>query len=463
MKIASSSFVLRRLGALPVLLLFGVLPLRSEEPAASFLLETITIEGAQPAAARIVRAESLLEEGHSYSEEDLRQAVYRIQRLPIVLESSFALRKGSERGAYELVIQVRQARRFFFDHSIRSSHFAEPVALDSAPGVENSVSLPGLVGVRQFVGRTGLLFGALDSKEGVQAGYTQYDLLGRGIVASIGYSWGGACCTTEVVPYGLDPGFTAWGGNVQERASLSLVVPLNGSHSLQIGLFDRRGDVDRQRRILEPQIGLPGEEFLDADEVVEQRLTARWVYDTTDDPLLPTRGLSLSAGIEAGALSIRGLRLLRFGDDPFGPPQPRPRSDAETVSAVLAVVRYWPVTPRQTVSANGRLSAGHSWLENVQLSGDEVTPGDDVDVDVYGASAGIQHTVSLWRGRQPGGFGDLRLETSATIGHESTAPDLGIATTPLTRLEVSTGLVFRNQWGRLRWQVTYLDFQGDTP
>lgn len=434
-----------------------------EEPA-RFLLETITIEGAQPAAARIVRAESLLEEGRSYSEEELRQAVYRIQRLPIVLESSFALRKGGRRGAYELVIQVRQARRFFYDHTVRLSRFGEPLSIDSLLGEEDTVSLPGLVGLRQFVGPTGVLFAALDSQEGLQVGYSQYDLFGRGIVASLGYAWTGACCVTEVVPYGLDPRFTAWDFDTQQRLTLNLAVPLSGRQSVQLAAAGRRGEARLGRRVLVPETGLSifDDGRLDADELTELQLATRWVYDTTDDPLLPTRGLSFAAGIEAAALRLDGVEVLRYDTLP-GPLRvlELPDQESETVSAVVTAARHWPLTPRQTVSATGRASAGRSWLRNVQDLGRRLEPGQEVDadVDVYGVAAGVRHAVSLWRGRQPHGFGDLSLESTVEAGRETASPDLGFTATPLTRLEVSTGLVYRHQWGLLRLQLTYLDLQ----
>src|SRR5688572_16956050 len=68
-----------------------------EEPApepARFLIEKIVVEGPKPAPANIVRAETLLKEGELYTEEQLRQAVYRVHHLPFVLDASFALRKG---------------------------------------------------------------------------------------------------------------------------------------------------------------------------------------------------------------------------------------------------------------------------------------------------------------------------------------------------------------------------------
>src|SRR5512143_1105438 len=102
------------------------MPARSEEPAqepARFLIEKITVQGPKEAAANIVRAETLLRPGGSYTEDQLRQAVYRVHRLPFVLDATCSLRKGSRRGAYELLIEVEPARWFFYDAWVRAFAF----------------------------------------------------------------------------------------------------------------------------------------------------------------------------------------------------------------------------------------------------------------------------------------------------------------------------------------------------
>src|SRR5215207_2079531 len=108
-------------------LLLATLPAQAQEETpqepARFLIETVTVEGPKEAPANIVRAETLLREGGTYTEDQLRQAVYRVHRLPFVLDASFSLRKGSQRGAYELVIQANTARWFFFDRGIHIARF----------------------------------------------------------------------------------------------------------------------------------------------------------------------------------------------------------------------------------------------------------------------------------------------------------------------------------------------------
>jgi hypothetical protein len=441
------------------LLLLAALPALAQEEAplsepARFLIETITVEGPKEAAANIVRAETLLRPGESYSEEQLRQAVYRIHHLPFVLDASFALRKGSRRGAYELVISVQPARWFFFDHQIRAFEFGEPLNLEESLGNDSAVNADGLVGARLFVGRSGVAFVSLDSDEGVQLGFTQYDLLHRGIIASAGYSRN-LCCLTEVLPLALDPSFASWEFDNSSKVSLGLSIPLAEAQSFQVSVSERTGNAQTRRNILlsssrpEPTFFIGG----GGGDLIYRRAEAKWVYDTSDDPILPTRGWSVSAGVEAARFASRRLSILRFDDTSPGFERLpiRPFRSREVVGAVSAL-RHWSPTARQTLSVQGRLVAGRSEVENLGF-GSGPAPG--VDVDSYGATVGAQHALTLKRSRGVGRFTDLRLESGVEIGVEKTSPDFGPS--PLKRFMAYTGLVFRNQWGRVRATFSYLD------
>jgi hypothetical protein len=457
-----STMSLRAFAVLFVLLAGG-LPAWSEEPAqepARFLIEKITVEGPKEAAATIVRAETLLRAGESYTEDQLRQAVYRVHRLPFVLDASFSLRKGSRRGAYELLIEVEPARWFFFDAWIRAFVFEQPLVLrdETVRGDRSSLALVGLAGARHFVGRSGVMFAAVDSQEGIQVGFTQYDLFHRGILASAGISrdW---CCVTEVLPLGLDPTFSSWSFNETVRYSLGLSIPLSGPQSIQFAVSDRRGDHGTQEEVLEPRGQREALRFMTGDDLSYRRAEAKWVWDTSDDPVVPTRGLSVSTGLEASRFAARNLILDVL--DPHDP-QILARSRAsslrsEQVVGAVSVIRHWPLTPRQTVSVQGRLSAGRSRVETLDLEGD-VSNG---DADTYGGSVGVDHAVTLRRSRAVGSLDDLRLESGVEVGAETVSPHT--SPSPLRRIAIHTGLIFRNAWGRARVTLSYINFRKGAP
>jgi hypothetical protein len=443
-----------------LLLLFTALPAwgQEEEPSTPretdrFLIEKITVEGPKQAAANIIRSETLLREGGTYTEEQLRLAIYRIHRLPFVLDASFALRRGSRRGAYELVIEAKPARWFFFDTSVHAFRFGEPLNLEEDsftidPSMRSSTTVQGLVGARLFVGRSGVLFGALDREEGIQAGFTQYDLFHRGILASAGYSRN-VCCVREVLPLALDPNFSSWSFKSSEKLSLGVAIPLGGRQSVQVSFSERRGDFGTRTSVLNE---LPPEQvmvFLGQGTLSYRRAEAKWVYDTSDDPFLPTRGFSLSAGLEASRFDTENL--FRFRPAPF-PPEPLPPSHAEEVVAAVSAIQHWPLTRRQTLSLTGRLFRGRSRLEN--LAGDEEILAANLDTE--GFSVGLQHALTLKRSRRAGNFTDLRLETGIELGVESNGTHF-LGPSPLRRFAASMGLVFRNQWGRVRATFSYLD------
>jgi hypothetical protein len=454
-----------------LLLLFTALPAwgQEEEPSTlqeteRFLIEKITVEGPKQAAANIIRSETLLREGGTYTEEQLRQAIYRIHRLPFVLDASFALHKGSRRGAYELVIEARPARWFFFDHSIHAFRFGEPLDLEENsftldPSMRSSTTLQGLVGARLFVGRSGVLFGALDSEEGIQAGFTQYDLFNRGILANVGYSRN-ECCIREVLPLALDPTFSSWSFTSSERFSLGLAIPLGGRQSIQVSASERRGDAGTRRSVL---VESPTDQtafFQGVGTLSYRRAEAKWVYDTSDDPLVPTRGFSISAGLEAARLE--SPNLVEFPGAPSTEAQTAafPSSESEELAAAASMIKHWPITRRQTLSLTGRLFKASSRLENLILASEERVIR-SLDLDTFGGSVGVQYAVAVKRSRKAGNFSDLRLESGVEIGVESNRLDLGPS--PLRRFAASLGLVFRNQWGRVRATFTYLDLGSILP
>jgi hypothetical protein len=455
-----------------LLLLFTALPAwgQEEEPSTlqetdRFLIEKITVEGPKQAAANIIRSETLLRAGGTYTEEQLRLAIYRIHRLPFVLDASFALRRGSRRGAYELVIEARPARWFFFDHSIHAFRFGEALDLEEKsfttdPTMRSSATLQGLVGARLFVGRSGVLFGALDSEEGIQAGFTQYDLLHRGILANVGYSRN-ECCIREVLPLALDPTFSSWSFTSSERFSLGLAVPLGGRQSIQVSASERRGDAGTRRSVL---VESPPEQtgfFQGVGTLIYRRAEAKWVYDTSDDPLVPTRGFSISAGLEAARLE--SPNLVEFPGVPSSTEVQTaafPSSESEELAAAASVIKHWPIARRQTLSLTGRLFKARSRLENLILASEERVVR-SLDLDTLGGSVGVQYAVAIKRSRKAGNFSDLRLEAGVEMGVESNRLDLGPS--PLRRFAASLGLVFRNQWGRVRATFTYLDLGSILP
>lgn len=437
---------------------------RAEEPPvpepARFLIETITVETPRKNAAGIIESETLLKEGGTYTEDDLRRAVARVHRLPFVLDASFSLRKGSERGSYELVIQAQTARWFFFDRSVHLVSFDQLYALgDIGDDDTFSTAHSGLVGGRVFVGRSGVAYASWGFQNdlgsdatGIQAGYTHYDLFDRGVVADVSVARHD-CCSTEVLPFGIDPELSSWDWSTDDQLAVKVAVPLALHRSLQVGWTERRGTASSRRRVLEPVWNTVYDDVIEGEQD-SRNLEARWVQDTSDDPILPSRGTVYAAGLEYASYDSHDVRIRRFVQDPDGVFHPaevidQPASRGEQLVAAASAVRHWSVTPKQSVSAGGRLSAGRA-RSNLQIAGVRYVS----EFDFYGASVSARHLLRLWAMRKPDDLGDFYLDTTVTYGVEgSWAYDAD----ELETLELTTGLLFRNPWGRLRLVFTFLD------
>lgn len=397
--------------------------------AARFLIEAVAVEGAKETLARIVAAETLLDEGGSYTEADLRQAVARVHRLPFVVDATFALRKGSERGAYVLVIQVEPARWFFFEHQSQVSW--TNFSVGRQPEQNGSFDTQaGVIGARAFLGRSGVLFGSTGYRDDLetastQVGYTQYDLFGRGVVATAFFSSDYSCCGVvgDEVLFDSD--------RKRSQLGLDLAVPLSRFHALQIDWSEWRDEADLSGFLdVGPEVDLAG-----------RTVELRWVRDTSDDPLLPRQGSVFSAGLEYGHQES-------FAFDSF-PSQDLDLFDIESYTADVTATRHWPLTARQSVSAGGRV-----FFEQVEVDGGAVFLRPETER--LGGSISGRHLFRLWTLREPGNLGDLYLETGASFGQNHISPDAGFLLGDTLRLELSTALIYRSQWGRVRLNFAYI-------
>ncbi|MCP4898981.1 MAG: FtsQ-type POTRA domain-containing protein, partial [bacterium] len=162
--------------------------LRLEE--GQFLIESISVDGLRTLTREIVVSESRLVPGRKYVESDLRDASHRIRRLPLVLDVEFSLRRGSERGRFELVILVRESRLWFWGLDVSAARWDEPVVVQGFDQTSTIVASNALIGRRFRAGRHGLVHAALGGPDGmVNAGYTHYDLLNRGGVLNLTYGF----------------------------------------------------------------------------------------------------------------------------------------------------------------------------------------------------------------------------------------------------------------------------------
>jgi hypothetical protein len=381
---------------LALCLLTGLAPAsaRAQEDPPHFLLERIAVEGMKRAGAdRLVVAESQLREGSAYSEDDLRQAVYRIKRLPFILDADFTLRKGSERGRYELMIGVEEVKPVFFQ-------FAADFELSERPrgfgGFRERLIDSGIVGVRYFVNSHDLAFATWNPDGYVNLGYTRYNLFGRGGYASLQAS-------------GESDG-------TYRTVALTAAVPVSGNHALRSTTS-----------------------WYHSDYATAWGQGLEWLYTSTDDPLLPSSGVE---GTVRAAYDSGHIKAVVREDGTVG------EIGDKTVGTSASIRRHWPVTLRQSVSAGAAANYIRSRADRDSFLGAAGTQRKS-----YSGGADIGYAVSLLRTQGLGPRRDLRVE--AGLFYADQYYDGGFYRDRGRGWGASLGLVFRNAWSLIRVGLRY--------
>jgi hypothetical protein len=423
------------------------------QEAGRFQIESITIEGGRREATRgIVIEESRLTTGREWTERELREAIYRIRRLPFIVRADFVLRRGSARGLYALAITVEETRPFFFSREadlVATSSERISTSLGYGYGRGTNLDSRATAGARLFVGARNVLFGSANNDEGFQAGYTRYGLFGRGGSATVSLAHSSFCCSHEVLPLALDPGAVVWSVESGDTAALSVLLPLSGNQSLRGAASVSRRDAASRRGLFDA-LFTAQPTFLAGERRESRRAELKWFYDTADDPLFPTQGVTVSGGVE---LAQQTVPVKRPDTSIFD------RADFESDARLLALAatgrKSWPLSPRQSVSLGGRVTVGRSTIDHLQLADGSILR-EPVDLDSVETSVEARYSASLWGFAKTRDHGDLRAEAFVRAGYETTSPSFG---GPITQISAGPSIAFRNAWGLFRVAFTYLDIQ----
>lgn len=399
---------------LPVLLVAVLLSLPAAADEPRFFIERIEVSGIRWSSENVLLAESRLDPGRTYTEGELRDAMARIRRLPFVLHTDFRLEKGTLREQYVLVIAVDETSPLFGSLAM-DRVVIEPARRNLPDPPPGTPPLPvprrqthwrnqATFGGRLFLGAKGVFHAGLektgDLLEGnprTTAGYTHYDVFGSGASLAVAVSY-------EDRDYGPFDTFM----RTRDDFSYAVVaaVPLFSNQSLRAS-WDRTTFPSSL-----PVSGGGDEPFRFRHDTT--RLS--WTYDTTDDPLLPSSGTFVNAGVQ---LSERRLvdRLVQTRD----------------VSA--QIVKYWDVTPRHSLLAGAEYETFFGWQQN------------DRRVRLGYSGKLLDRDLSLR-------WGDLRFDAAAEriyYGLRGRALE--------SRTTVSGGISYRNRWGITRFEIEYLGWR----
>jgi outer membrane protein assembly factor BamA len=373
-----------------LLLLFLTVPVRAEETA-RFLIERIDVRHLTRVSPDVIKAESRLREGQTYSENDLRAANNRVKRLPFVLDAAFSLERGSVRDAYVLVIAVNETRPLFYLFDV--------VPLAGQGGLLNSVGDDAVLGGRWFSGRRGVFHAAATVHEddrpfqsssiALQGGYTRYGLFNDRAFATLTVS-------SYVKRESGGPSGTTLPGGV-------LGVSLTPNHTLTISYS--------------------GADAGTASRRTERILESRFAYNTTNHPYFPTEGTLLS--IAPVFAWIDGIDRTPF-HIAF--------HDFDTALDAHGA-HYWTLADRLTaaVTADGGV---------VRIQRRELGAEPEFNL-AYGTAA-----LSVWRAiGEANGETDQRIELTL---RDTSRPREFVPLLRDTKTQFSAAWVRRNAWGVLR-------------
>jgi hypothetical protein len=397
-----------------------------------FVIEKIVIEGIRHGSERIVAAETLLTVGRAYTEKQLQQALHRVERLPFVVEADFALRKGTERGRFELVIKVVETEPLFFGGTLGVSGSGGP----SLARYWDVGLLPELGG-RLFVRGQSEISLTLNGPTTFDDGpnftpgfalrYTHHNLLGRHLVGSL--SLGADTSVGQEARYD------------DRYGSAELVLPLSRTSIVKAGISLRRSGND---------LGMTG--FEQESRRSNDSAELAWQQDTTDDPFAPRSGRKLAATLSYAWGHIdTPLSIWVFEPEKNESLAQDHRGSGATVGGSW----FWPLASRLSFGVGGSLSAGETRFEGRVVRGESVQNGSgqarsvlgQLEVTLLGTLPSRPGTACWWelRGSLAGsGYENdfLLLSDTPTSSRSSSAA-------------LSLGIAYRGRWGIARLAFTY--------
>jgi hypothetical protein len=306
------------------------LAVSSSGQGAPFLLEAIEVRNSNRIASDVIASESRLRIGHEYTEEDVREAVRRLARLPYLSSVEYAIERGSDESRRVIVITVQEVRPLSFLGDGRFIFADDTSRLDetdydySDPTTEwKDVAL----GLRWLVGGHGYAHAAMSVRRSRQSfaknytaweyGYTHRDLFGTGIFATV------------VVQTPVD--------SVEERTltpAVTVGLPLTTNQTLSIDVEDTV--------FVRGKLRIQGTEFRQLH--AENTRSASWTYDTTDGVFVRSRG---------AFARVTAYRWMRDDAD-FRSSRGSFEAEATHVNANgvdVAALRYWERSTGQSLFA----------------------------------------------------------------------------------------------------------------
>jgi hypothetical protein len=391
----------------------------AQEPE-RFFIERVDVRNARRVSRDVIIAESRLRPAHAYTEAELREAASRVTRAPYLLSADFALEKGSERGRYVLVITVNETKPFFFRLDAVPIIPGNPHARLAVPDVGLASENDLAVGARWFVGRRGEIHGGFEAVGDNRSytadygsyvlGYTQYDILGSRAFATLNIK-------------------KPQNGNGTSSLTPQLVagIPLSINQTITLS-YDGVAVAHRSDSL---------------NSRLTQRIAiARWSYNTTNHPLLPTRGTYVTFSPIAVWRDSSGTESV------FNRPEnERFVVHSRSIGVDVNASRWWELTDRNSAGASA--SAGYAGIDErgkrLAASLDGTRRGRS-----NFATLNLSAAHSFWTPEQVARQGDSRIELNLRLGTRTEDQEVFTNFESGHVRQVSISWIRRTSWGLIR-------------
>jgi len=420
-----------RIAGLIVLMLVVCHGANKQDP--TFTITRFEVEGNKWVSDALIVAESRLQVNRDYSEKDLIMSLRRITQLPFILRADLFLKKGDTYGTYVLVFQVSETRPVFYHLEktwIESSDYVS-IPMSDIPTSDNLLipneTIAG--GGRWFLGAYGMTYClvGLEKKDYewddhrytfVDVGFSHYCLFNRHIFLNFDLKF---TRKTETNLWEFD---TLYEVKRPISPSGTLAVPVKKNHWLSFHFNYFREDREYSYRDFD---GNWIKDFMQSDKLLQVDMS--WYYDTTNDPVIPDRGLVVKSGVSF----IR----LKYEDGYYGIPETN-----QSVSSVAQVFgnarRYWPLSNELSFSLEGE------GVYRLHEKGDSI-----LEPEYWTARMNAGVYWDLRRYDITERLGDLRLEAIMRLQKESFG-GFGYHAG-----SIEAGVAFRNSWGLVRLSYRY--------
>ena len=399
----------------------------AQEPT-RYRLERVVVEGAR-IDEDIIRAETRLEEEKSYTEEDFRQGLYRVRRLPFVTDAVYRIEPGVTGGGTTLVIRILAETPVFYG-------LAAGAAQSSDENSDTDTFGSALLGGRWLMDNLGVLEGAVQKtkdEDGFTAGlaYRAYNIYGTGAYATVA-----AGERFKAEPFRYDP-----------SAALSIGYPLTQKQTLT-------ASYSRAKVRLPSTVDVEGDDDdtdVDDDEAEDDNVTItqrdrfefaelRWWYETIDDPIFTTRGVQLSAGPRWSTFEHVAEVYDAGNVDPDEDVLPT-ETGTSSLGFGLNAAAYKPFTSRNSVF--------------LRLGGDYAMTDERTDATFFNGEAriGLTHDFHTFSDQTLRPF-KARFEIGAGYSGSIFTPPAGEEVRD-TNPFAEAAFVMRHRWGQVRISAFY--------